>query len=97
MLKKEFDCCGPTDEQSGEQDFDGCIPQDLEMRVTPNGTRLMAVDRERMYRTGDGNLWFSRLDYKAWSLKQGLEVDPIIWYTRMGHPMPPDVKAIITV
>jgi hypothetical protein len=92
MLKKEFDCCGSTDEQPDDQDFDGCIPQDLEMRVTPNGTRLLAVDRERMYRTGDGSLWLSRLDYKAWSLKQGLEVDPIIWFTRMGHPLPPDVN-----
>jgi hypothetical protein len=52
----------------------------------------MAVDKERTYRTGDGKLWLSREDYKAWSRELGLEVDPIIWFTRMGHPLPPDVK-----
>jgi hypothetical protein len=91
MSKKEFDCCGPTDEQSGEQACE-CLPQDLEMQVTPNGMRLLAVDRERMYRTGDGSLWLSRLEYRDWSLELGLEVDPVIWYTRMCHPLPPDVK-----
>jgi len=89
MAKNESNCCG--DEQSGEQAC-GCVPQSLEIRVTPAGTRLLAVDKERRYRTGDGNLWLSREGYKALSRELGLEVDPIIWFTRMGHPMPPDVK-----
>ena len=87
--KKGSDCCG--DERSGNQAC-GCLPQPLVDRVTPNGTRLLAADRERMYRTGDGDLWLSREDYKVWSRELGLEVDPIVWFTRMGHPLPPDVK-----
>ena len=62
MSKKGFDCCG--DEQSGEQACE-CLPQALEDQVTPNGARLLAVDKERTYRTGDGKLWLSREDYKA--------------------------------
>ena len=89
MSKKGFDCC--DDEQSGEQACE-CIPQTLEDQVTPNGARLLAVDKERTYRTGDGKLWLSREDYRAWSRELGLEVDPIIWFTRMGHPLPPDVE-----
>jgi hypothetical protein len=89
MSKDGFNCCG--DEQSGEQACE-CIPQALEDRVTPNGTRLLAVDRERMYRTGDGKLWISREEYKVWSRELGLEVDPVVWFTRMGHALPPDVK-----
>ncbi|MGB7571948.1 MAG: hypothetical protein WBL87_09350 [Methanothrix sp.] len=87
--KKGSECCG--DERSGSLAC-GCLPQPMEDRVTPNGTRLLAADRERMYRTGDGNLWLTREDYKVWSRELGLEVDPIVWYTRMGHPLPPDVK-----
>jgi len=91
MSKNGFDCCGGG-EQSGEQACE-CIPQALEDQVTPNGTRLLAADKERMYRTGDGKLWLSREDYKAWSREKGMEVDPIVWFTRMGHPLPSDVKA----
>lgn len=90
MSKKGFGCCddeGPSGEQACE-----CISQALEDRVTPNGSRFLAVDKERMYKTGDGTLWLSREDYKAWSREQGLETDPIVWFTRMGHPLPPDVR-----
>jgi hypothetical protein len=89
MPNKESDCCG--NELSGEQACE-CLPQALEDKVTPNGTRLLAVDKERMYRTGDGNLWLAREEYKAWSRKLGMEVDPVVWFTRMGHALPPDVK-----
>ena len=89
MSKKGFGCCGS--DQSGEQACE-CLPQSLEDRVTPNGARRLAVDKERTYRTGDGKLWLSREDYKSWSRELGLELDPIIWFTRMGHPLPPDVK-----
>lgn len=63
MAKNESNCCG--DEQSGEQACE-CLPQALEEQVTPNGTRLLAVDRERTYRTGDGSLWLSSGSLSSW-------------------------------
>lgn len=90
VKKPGFNCCD-GEEQPGNQAC-GCIPQALEDQVTPNGSRFLAVDKERMYNTGDGKLWLSREEYKAWSRELGLEVDPIVWFTRMGHLLPPDVK-----
>ena len=90
-MQDGFGCCG-NGQLSGEQACE-CLPQDLEDQVTPNGTRFLAVDKERMYRTGDGKHWLTREAYKTWSRELGLEVDPVIWFTRMGHgPLPSDVK-----
>jgi len=89
-----FNCCG---EDAESEEACGCLPQPLEDLVTPCGTRFLAADSERMYRTGEtSNRWLSRKDYLAWSKEQGLEVDPIVWYTRMGHwPIPEDALPLI--
>ena len=90
-MVKGFNCCGdtPTD---GAQACE-CIPQTIEDIVTPQGTRLLAVDPERMYRTGDGKLWLTKADYKSWSEKTGWRVNPLVWFVHMGHgPLPGDVE-----
>jgi hypothetical protein len=95
--KEESNCCG---EDSPDEDVDpcACIPQPLEYQLTPCGTRLLAVDPERMYSPGrgDSDKWLSQNDYIEWSRSQGWEVDPIIWFARMGHwPLPEDVLPFI--
>lgn len=83
-----FGCCGasPTGAQAAE-----CIVQDLVERVIPCGTRKPA-GQERLYRTTT-QLWLTRLAFIAWSKKQGKGVDPICWFTEMGHgPVPDDVQ-----
>ena len=72
--------------------FPDALRRELKDIVTPLGTRFSAVDLERMYRTGDGKLWLNKDDYKDWSEKKGLRVNPLVWFTRMGHPMPGDVE-----
>ena len=84
-----FNCCGDG-QPDGEQACE-CIKQDLEHRVIPCGSRKMA-GQERTYRTTT-SLWLSRTDFMLWSKKEGLQVDPICWFTEMRHgPIPPDVK-----
>ena len=83
-----FGCCGasPTGAQAAE-----CIVQDLDERVIPCGTRKMA-GQARQYKTTTG-AWFVRIGFQNWSRKQGREIDPIIWFTEMGHgPVPNDVQ-----
>ena len=87
-MTKDFGCCGG--QASGEQACE-CIEQDLQHRVIPSGT-WKPVGQERLYRTTTQK-WLSRVEFIAWSKEQGKEVDPIIWFTEMGHgPVPPDVK-----
>jgi len=82
-------CTGEAGERTGEQACE-CINQDLAERVIPCGSRKM-VGQERVYRTTT-SLWLSRSEFMAWSKKQGREVDPICWFTEMGHgPAPADV------
>jgi hypothetical protein len=93
--KNEFDCC-ESDLPDEGADPCACIPPPLEVQLTPSGTRLLAVDPERMYRPGTGDKWLSRNEYMDWSRSLGWEVDPIIWFTRMGHwPIPEDVLPFI--
>lgn len=84
--------CGNGDcgaERTGEQACE-CIKQDLAERVIPCGTRKMA-GQERVYRTTT-QLWLTRSEFMAWSKKEGREVDPICWFTEMGHgPIPADI------
>ena len=83
---KEFDCCN---EATGEQACE-CLEQDLGHRVIPQGTIKLA-GQERRYTTTT-NLQLTRGEFKAWSLAEGREVDPIVWFTEMGHgPVPDDV------
>lgn len=87
-MTKDFGCCGG--QASGEQACE-CIKQDLPHRVIPCGTRKLA-GQEREYRTTT-NQWLTRQAFIAWSKDEGLEVDPIVWFTEMGHgPVPQDVK-----
>ena len=82
---KEFNCCDEGAEQACE-----CIEQDLEHRVIPTGT-LKLAGQERYYVTTT-NLRLTREAFKAWSRAEGKEVDPIVWFTEMGHgPVPDDV------
>jgi len=82
---KEFNCCDEGAEQVCE-----CIEQDLEHRVIPTGT-LKLAGQERYYVTTT-NLRLTREAFKAWSRAEGKEVDPIVWFTEMGHgPVPDDV------
>ena len=83
---KEFDCCN---EAAGEQACE-CLEQDLGHRVIPQGTIKLA-GQERRYTTTT-NLQLTREEFKAWSRAEGREVDPIVWFTEMGHgPVPDDV------
>ena len=83
---KEFDCCN---EATGEQACE-CLEQDLEHRIIPQGT-LKLAGQERYYVTTT-NLRLTREAFKAWSRAEGKEVDPIVWFTEMGHgPIPDDV------
>ena len=69
---------------------DGCIPQDVEHRVIPQGTIKLA-GQARLYITTTGKR-LTRAKFKKWSKGQGIEVDPIVWFTEMGHgPIPDDV------
>lgn len=82
------DCAGPG--LSGAQAAE-CIPQKVEERVIPCGTRK-PVGQERLYMTTTSQ-WLTRAEFKKWSRKEGKEVDPVIWFTEMGHgPIPADVK-----
>ena len=84
--KEDCDCVGRTAEQAG-----GCIVQNLEDRIIPCGTRKMA-GQEREYRTTTQQ-WLTRLAFIAWSKDQGKELDPICWFSEMGHgPVPADVQ-----
>jgi hypothetical protein len=48
--------------------------------------------QEREYRTTTQQ-WLTRLAFIAWSKGQGKELDPICWFTEMGHgPVPADVQ-----
>ena len=80
--KNKGGCC-PAD-NSGEQACE-CIDPDVEVVVTPCGVRFLSVDKEPRYLSGDGNHWFTRAAYKEWSAAKGFEVDPVVWFTRMGH------------
>lgn len=84
---KEFDCCNePTGAQACE-----CLEQDLGHRVIPQGTVKLA-GQDRQYKTTT-NVLLTRDEYIAWSRAEGREVDPIVWFTEMGHgPIPEDVK-----
>lgn len=88
---KGFGCCDCGGEAS-EDESSECIDQDLAHRVIPCGTRKLA-GQGRQYRTTTGK-WLSREEFKAWAKEQGIEVDPIVWFTEMGHgPVPEDVKS----
>jgi hypothetical protein len=88
MAEDGFDCASCT-EGSGAEAAE-CIVQDLEHRVIPTGTRKLA-GQERQYRT-TLQKWLTREEFIVWSKKQGLQVDPICWFTEMGHgPIPADV------
>jgi len=83
---KEFNCCDEGAEQACE-----CIEQDLEHRVIPTGT-LKLAGQERLYITTTA-LRLTRQAFLAWSRAEGKEVDPIIWFTEIGHgPIPIDVE-----
>lgn len=58
----------------------------------PVGTKKEA-GMPRMFKN-TASKWLSRDEFKAWTLEQfGREVDPIIWYTEMGHgPVPADME-----
>jgi len=87
-VSDNFGCCGG--QPSGEQACE-CIKQDLAHRVIPTGSHKLA-GQEREYSTTT-NLWLTRQAFKAWSKNEGREVDPIIWFTEMGHgPIPEDVR-----
>jgi hypothetical protein len=73
-------CC--SEEITGEQACE-CIKQDLEHRVIPTGTIKLA-GQERLFITTTG-LRLTRAAFMAWSKAEGLEVDPIVWFTEMGH------------
>lgn len=82
------DSCIP--DMTGEQACE-CIEQDVGHRVIPCGTIKLA-GQERRYRTTT-NLLLTRDEFLEWSEAQGSKVDPIVWFTEMGHgPIPPDVK-----
>lgn len=85
-------CC--DGDNTGEQSCE-CIDPDVEVVVTPAGVRFLAVDKEPRYKSGDGNHWFTRAAYKEWSAKKGIEVDPVIWFTRMGHKPAPGMEEFI--
>jgi len=90
MAEDDFNCCNCAGEGlSGEQACE-CIDQDLAHRIIPCGTRKLA-GQEREYRTTKG-LWLTRQAFKNWSAGVGREVDPVVWFTEMGHPTPEDVK-----
>ena len=87
MSNTDFGCCGG--QPSGEQACE-CIKQDLEHRVIPTGSIKLA-GQERLYITTT-QVRLTRQAFKAWSKNEGREVDPIIWFTEMGHgPVPEDV------
>lgn len=87
---EDFNCCsGSCGGNSGEQACE-CLKQDLAHRVIPAGTRKLA-GQGREYRTTTG-LWLTRSAFIDWSKNEGKQVDPIIWYTEMGHPMPKDLE-----
>ncbi|NPV63670.1 MAG: hypothetical protein HPY61_13785 [Methanotrichaceae archaeon] len=86
-MSKGFGCCGG--EGSGEQACE-CLPQELGHRVIPCGTRKLA-GQERQYKNTT-NQWLTRKEFVDWSTEQGKTVDPVIWFTDMGHgPIPGDV------
>lgn len=90
-MSKGFGCC--SGEQSGEQACE-CLPQELETRVIPCGTRK-PVGQERQYKS-TSNAWLTRKQFIDWSTEQGKAVDPVIWFTEMGHgPIPEDVLALL--
>jgi hypothetical protein len=85
---EEVEDCGCGASQTGDQAAE-CIVQDMEERIIPCGTRKMA-GQMRQYKTTTG-AWFSRMGFMNWSKKQGYELDPICWFTEMGHgPVPAD-------
>jgi len=87
VSETNFGCCGG--QPSGEQACE-CIKQDLAHRVIPTGTRKLA-GQGREYSTTTSQ-WLTRQAFKAWSKNEGKEVDPIVWFTEMGHgPIPEDV------
>lgn len=89
----ESSSCGSDNcipDMTGEQACE-CIEQDLGHRVIPCGTIKLA-GQERRYRTTT-NLLLTRDEFLEWSALQGSKVDPIVWFTEMGHgPISPDVK-----
>lgn len=86
-MPKGFNCCGG--EEFGEQACE-CLPQELGHRVLPCGTRKLA-GQERQYKT-TGNEWLTRKEFITWSTAEGRGVDPVVWFTEMGHgPIPSDV------
>ncbi len=90
MSDDGFGCCDCGGNSSADQACE-CIDQEVAHRVIPTGTRKLA-GQGREYRTTT-QLWLSREEFKAWAKKQGKEVDPVVWFTEMGHgPVPEDVK-----
>lgn len=68
--------------------------QELGHRVLPCGTRKLA-GQEREYKT-TGNEWLTRKEFIAWSTAEGRGVDPVVWFTEMGHgPIPEDVLEML--
>jgi hypothetical protein len=68
----------------------GCIPQDLEHRIIPQGT-IKNAGQERLYITTTGKR-LTRKKFIKWTKAQGKALDPVCWFTEMGHgPVPDDV------
>ncbi len=88
---KGFGCCDCGGDTASGDEACECSEQELEHKVIPCGTRKL-VGQGRQYRTTTQR-WLSREEFKAWSKELGREVDPIVWFTEMGHgPVPEDVK-----
>ena len=92
-MSKEFGCCGDP-EPCGGQDYCECIPLPLGKRVIPLGT-LKEAGQPRKY-TNTNNDQLTREEFMAWSRAEGQEVDPLVYWTEMGHwPPPPDIRPLI--
>jgi hypothetical protein len=92
-MSKGFGCCSGEGNGSGEQACE-CLPQELENRIIPCGTRKLA-GQERQFKT-TSNVWLTRKQFIDWSTEQGKGIDPVIWFTEMGHgPIPADVLELL--
>jgi hypothetical protein len=90
-MSKEIGCC--NEEESGEQACE-CTLQELGHRVIPCGTRKLA-GQEREYKATT-NEWLTRKEFIDWATKQGKAIDPVVWFTEMGHgPIPDDVLELL--
>lgn len=86
-----FECC--SEDEGGERACE-CLPLDLGHRVIPCGTQKLA-GQERQYKN-TSNDWLTRKEFIDWSTEQGKAVDPIVWFTEMGHgPIPTDVLELL--